>query len=132
MAGGVPGGAHMAAQLSTLKRGYTEATVGSSGSNSERRKVVTATAYIFLAFISSRAVAGDGNAMSTSPPRRAAVAGTAPLYGMWLNLRPEASCSQAPARCVVVPTPLEPKLRPSLRDFASPRSSLKVRAGTDG
>ena len=36
----VPGGAHMAAQLSTLKPGYTEATVGKSVNNSERRTVV--------------------------------------------------------------------------------------------
>src|SRR5258706_5938638 len=129
---GVPAGAKRANQLSMSKPGYIESSVGRSGSTEDFRLVVIASPRSLPAAIWGRPLVTAGRPMSVSPLTRAIMAAPEPLYGMWVIERPDNWCSITPARWLVVPEPLEPKLSPSLRFFDTATSSFTVRAGTDG
>ena len=47
------------------------------------------------------------NIASTRPPARSPMAGGAPLYGTWVQVRPVIERKSSPARCVKLPLPAE-------------------------
>ena len=67
-----------------------------------------------------------------SPLSSPIVAGAPPLYGTWTILTPPMSPTIAPARCVEVPAPPEPKVTWPGRARAIAMSSLTDLAGSDG
>ena len=132
MAAGVAAGTNSTNQLVRSKPGYSESSVGTSGSADERIFEVTAIPRIFAARKNGAALFTPGNAISVSPPISAFTAGAAPLYGICVNAAPVICWNMMPARWLAVPEPLEPKFNPPRVVLDNATRSFALLTGTDG
>src|SRR5436305_12873051 len=106
--------------------------VGKSGSNVERRAVVTASPRTVPDWICAFAVVDTPTNVCTVPATTPIMAAFTSRYGTCTTFTPATLFKVSQARCGTVPIPADPQLSPPGRDLAKATNSATDWAGTPG